>query len=242
MSSEMTRLERAALGVLQVYSRFSKRCSHAGEFGFNSLARLSDLTDIHLKQQISSLEEIVTRDHSASCVAARAIARARARFRRGSVGLPYLSGMLTRAVVIGSPLALRCVWYVTWLAVIRAENDGMLVIARAAGISGRFAVAREENFLSRAESLKTILSRPSTELRPYELLIWLVTHPCDVEEHVGDFFEMYDRRMERYGSRRAREWARRQAIGIAWSRTKNVIALITGASTVAHWISRHTRH
>jgi hypothetical protein len=119
-----------------------------------------------------------------------------------------------------------------------ATGKGGIGVSRCGSFLLALAVVRREDYHCKRRALIGILKYEHHEAKLPFLVVWVVTHPHDLD-FLGDFMETYERRRVKYSARFANSWARRQARSLAWSKLKMRISLISGISWLWHLVHRH---
>jgi hypothetical protein len=73
------------------------------------------------------------------------------------------------------------------------------------------------------------------------MVLWMVVSPKHIDVVLGDFKEIYDDKLERYGSDAAIRWAREQAKREALSRIGSVSRNVGWITDAAHALIKHLK-
>lgn len=233
--------ENAAVKFLRFRYTLSGRLLLCGQSVFDRCSSLSDTLNTVFRTSMTRLERVLD-DNALRVEALEGTTDTGFDQLVTTKGLGYGLGYAIAHDSLVSLLRFRLRKGKLELAAMRYVNDGMLLSSQigCACMSYGLVDARRTN--SRAEALKQIFTDGESSIRPYELLVWLATHPDDVEEHIGDLLESFNNRRQKLGDYRARAWFRRKSIEIAWERAKGFVAAVTFVTTVVRFLeARHRR-
>jgi hypothetical protein len=155
------------------------------------------------------------------------------------LGRHDLSWLLFKARILRKSIDLRRQQFRLKSSWIGLCNDGMLLFSHGGAALAKFAIVDSERSQSRSEALKSIVLTPDRDLRIPLLIVWLASHPDDVESLLGDLTESYPQREEHLGVSRAHAWLWRQALGSMWQRLQYVVTLFGLLSFVCRYVEKH---